>query len=68
MNPDLIQEDVELLRSVLTRLLAARVSPDGKLLEQHEGSVMTCLGTLMFIASDLRESRVTASKKLRVVT
>jgi hypothetical protein len=63
MNPD-----VEQLRTVLDRLLNVRVGPDGEMLDDHEGSLISCLVTLQFIVSDLYETRAAKAKRLRAVS
>jgi hypothetical protein len=60
-----MNSDVEQLRTVLDRLVAVRVGPDGAQLEQDEGHIMMCLGTLQFLATDLRETRIKAVRVVR---
>jgi hypothetical protein len=56
------------LRETVNDLIAIRVREFGPLLENEEGELFAIKNSLDWLLSDIRESRIVQSRKLRVIS
>jgi hypothetical protein len=55
------------MRDTLDKIISIRLSEYGALLDNEEGELIAIKSSLDFLLSDIRESRIAAARKIRIV-